>query len=103
MGACLFFKVEDITKLGGNESKIPKKFSEIMRPHGWKEVKITGDLLIKLHTRNPSSVEEVRSKHHLAGKAASSNTGAATRRLSDLCGWNNAKGNCGLGEKSCRQ
>jgi hypothetical protein len=35
-------KIEDITESGGNESKIPKKFSKIMRPRGWNEVKITG-------------------------------------------------------------
>jgi hypothetical protein len=60
-------KVEDITSAGGIESKIPKKFSEIMRPRGWKEVKITGDLLVKLHTRNPSSVDEIMIKDYIDG------------------------------------
>jgi hypothetical protein len=59
--------VGDITAAGGNESKIPKKFSEIMRPRDWKEIKITGDLLVKLHTRNPSSVEEVLIKDYIDG------------------------------------
>jgi hypothetical protein len=60
-------KVSDITAAGGNESKIPKKFSEIMRPLAWKELKITGDLLVKLHTRNPSSVEEVWINDYIDG------------------------------------
>ena len=59
--------IRDITDAGGNESRIPKKFSEIMRPRDWKEVKITGDLLVKLHTRNPSSVEEVMIKDYIDG------------------------------------
>jgi hypothetical protein len=60
-------RVKDITSAGGNESRIPKKFSGIMRPRGWKEVKITGDLLVKLHSRNPSSVEEVLIKDYIDG------------------------------------
>jgi hypothetical protein len=69
MGAlkCMDIRIEDITTAGGNESKIPKKFSEIMRPRGWKEIKITGDLLVKLHTRNPSSIEEVLIKDYIDG------------------------------------
>ncbi|MDR0357633.1 MAG: restriction endonuclease, partial [Clostridiales Family XIII bacterium] len=38
-----------------------------MRPRGWKEVKITGDLLVKLHTRNPSTVEEIRIEDYIDG------------------------------------
>jgi hypothetical protein len=60
-------KIEDITVSGGNESRIPKKFSEIMRPYEWKEVKITGDLLVKLHTRNPSSIEEILIEDYIDG------------------------------------
>jgi len=60
-------RIDDITEAGGNESNIPKKFSEIMRPYGWKEVKITGDLLVKLHTRHPSTVEEVLIKDYIDG------------------------------------
>ena len=37
----------DITAGGGNESVIPKKFSEALRPLGWYETKIQGDLLIR--------------------------------------------------------
>lgn len=37
----------NITEAGGNESVIPKKFSELLRPSGWHETKIQGDLLIR--------------------------------------------------------
>jgi hypothetical protein len=60
-------RLADITAAGGNESEIPKKFSAIMRPRGWKELKITGDLLVKLHTRNPSSIEEVVIEDYIDG------------------------------------
>ena len=32
--------IEDITTAGGNESNIPKKFTALLRPLGWKEVKL---------------------------------------------------------------
>jgi len=60
-------KVEDLMISGGNESQIPKKVSKIMRPMQWKEVRITGDLIVKLHTRNPSSVEEVLINDYIDG------------------------------------
>lgn len=60
-------RISDITTSGGNESNIPKKFSEFMRPLGWEEVKITGDLLVKLHRRNPSSVEEILIESYIDG------------------------------------
>ena len=42
---------EDILQAGGNESPIPPKFSEILEPKGWKEIRISGDLLIKFFPR----------------------------------------------------
>ena len=60
-------KIEDITAAGGSESNIPKKFSEIMRPRGWEEVKITGDLLVKMHRRHSSSVEDILIKDYIDG------------------------------------
>ena len=58
---------EDITSLGGNESSIPKKITAALRPLGWKEVKITGDLLVKLHSRNPSSTAEFTIEDYIGG------------------------------------
>lgn len=38
----------DITEKGGNESNIPKKLSELLRPLDWKELEIAGDLVVRL-------------------------------------------------------
>ena len=58
----------DIITAGGNKSPIPKKFDAILFPRGWKEVRITADLLIKKGERGsrsgsqgfrPDRVEEI--------------------------------------------
>ena len=36
---------------GGNETKIPKKFDDVLYPYGWKEIRISGDLHIKFYPR----------------------------------------------------
>ncbi len=38
----------DIGTPGGNESVIPKKFSKTLRPSGWVESRIQGDLLVRI-------------------------------------------------------
>ncbi len=38
----------DIGMPGGNESVIPKKYSRILRPMGWVETRIQGDLLVRM-------------------------------------------------------
>lgn len=38
----------DIGMPGGNESVIPKKYSRILRPLGWVEARIQGDLLVRM-------------------------------------------------------
>ncbi|MDE7379737.1 MAG: restriction endonuclease [Clostridia bacterium] len=43
--------VDDLKKAGGNESPIPKKFDDILYPLGWREIRITGDLLVKMYPR----------------------------------------------------
>lgn len=42
---------EDIVSLGGNESPIPPKISAVLEPLGWREIKISGDLLVKFYPR----------------------------------------------------
>ena len=42
---------EDLLAPGGNESSIPKKFDQSLYPHGWRELRITGDLVVKLYPR----------------------------------------------------
>lgn len=47
--ALLNFKITkaEICMPGGNESEIPKKISRTLRPSGWLESRIQGDLLVK--------------------------------------------------------
>jgi hypothetical protein len=40
------FTTEDVTTPGGNESQIPKKFSDILRPIGWKEEQLTAKVIV---------------------------------------------------------
>ena len=39
--------LSDIKTAGGNESPIPKKFDDILYPYGWREIRISGDLIVK--------------------------------------------------------
>ncbi len=39
--------VREIGMPGGNESDMPKKFSRALRPEGWVETRIQGDLLVR--------------------------------------------------------
>lgn len=41
-------RLEDIRKKGGNESNIPKRLNGLLRPLGWKELEISGDLVVRL-------------------------------------------------------
>ena len=41
----------EITAPGGSESTIPRKFSTALAPLNWRELRITGDLLIKFYPR----------------------------------------------------
>ena len=43
--------ITDIKKAGGNESPIPKKFDDVLYPYGWREIRISGDLLVKKYPR----------------------------------------------------
>ncbi|MCD8096548.1 MAG: restriction endonuclease [Lachnospiraceae bacterium] len=50
----LKLSVEDIKKEGGNESPIPKKFDDVLYPYGWREIRISGDLVVKKYLRQSS-------------------------------------------------
>ena len=41
----------NIKAAGGNETAIPRKFDDVLYPLGWREIRITGDLLVKLYPR----------------------------------------------------
>ena len=43
--------VKDLKTAGGNESPMPEKFDELLYPNGWREIKITGYLLVKMYPR----------------------------------------------------
>ncbi len=43
--------VSDVSKSGGNESPIPKKFDDVLYPYGWREIRISGDLIVKKYPR----------------------------------------------------
>ncbi|MBQ6691065.1 MAG: hypothetical protein IJN01_05180 [Rikenellaceae bacterium] len=47
----LTISTADIMAAGGNETAIPKKFDDVLYPLGWREIRITGDLLVKLYPR----------------------------------------------------
>lgn len=57
----------DILAGGGNESAIPKKLSAFLHPQNWQEMKITADLLVKLHQRNAAETSEVLIKDFIDG------------------------------------
>ena len=41
----------DVLEAGGNESPIPKKFDDVLYPYGWREIRISGDLIVKKYPR----------------------------------------------------
>lgn len=41
----------DLREAGGNESSIPPKFDNFLYPLGWREIKIKGDLSVKIYPR----------------------------------------------------
>lgn len=52
--ASLKITVSDLTEAGGNETAIPKKFDDVLYPRGWREIRISGDLLVKLYPHGKS-------------------------------------------------
>jgi hypothetical protein len=51
-------KRSDIFAAGGSESAIPKKFSNILFPRGWQEIKFSGDLHVRVYQRAGGLIEE---------------------------------------------
>ncbi len=43
--------ISEVIASGGNKSAIPTHFEDLLYPKGWREIRITGDLLIKMFTR----------------------------------------------------
>ena len=43
--------IADLQQAGGNETNIPKKIDDVLYPYGWREIRISGDFLIKFYPR----------------------------------------------------
>ncbi len=53
--------VSDIKTPGGNESAIPKKLTALLRPQGWRETRVQGDLIVRKLVRGArdETIEQV--------------------------------------------
>lgn len=52
--------IDDILREGGNKSVIPKNFDNLLFPLGWKEIRISGDLVVRKYERNVKTpIEEI--------------------------------------------
>lgn len=62
--ALLAFKItiRDIAMPGGNESDMPKKFSQTLRPAGWLEARIQGDLLVRMQEYDETFTSDGKAK-----------------------------------------
>lgn len=62
-------RISDILEKGGNESQIPKKFRGLLEPSGWKELEISGDLVVRLleGKRTKKISREFVLKEYIAG------------------------------------
>lgn len=58
---------KEIGTPGGNESIIPRKFNMILRPYGWEETRIKGDLLVKIIKSNNASLNETKIENFIDG------------------------------------
>jgi hypothetical protein len=56
--------INDLRESGGNETKIPKKFDDILYPYGWREIRITGDLIIKFFPRQSNKRGKFAKKYN---------------------------------------
>lgn len=54
--------VREIGMPGGNESDMPKKFSRVLRPEGWVETRIQGDLLVRAKEYDEEFLENGKTK-----------------------------------------
>lgn len=54
--------VRDIGMPGGNESDMPKKFSRTLRPEGWVETRIQGDLLVRMQEYDEQFYDDGRTR-----------------------------------------
>ncbi|AFM14118.1 Restriction endonuclease BglII [Turneriella parva DSM 21527] len=55
---------KDIGLPGGNESTIPKKLSDSLRPKKWYETRIQGDLIIRVYEQSEEVIKGGKAKKH---------------------------------------
>lgn len=69
--ALLNFKItiENVASPGGSESVIPKKLSLELRPHGWYETRIQGDLLVRVIEEHESTLATGKLKYQSVEKS----------------------------------
>ena len=58
---------KDVLAAGGSESEIPKKLSAELYPKNWEEIKISGDLLVRLQRRKANVEEEIVIEDFIGG------------------------------------
>ena len=78
---------EHILAGGGNESPIPKALNAILRPAGWEEARISGDLLVKLHRRRSPELTEI-SEHAIKNFIDSHNIDYVKGKVAVDMEWN---------------
>jgi CRISPR-associated protein Csd2 len=68
--ALLNFKISltNIASPGGSESDIPKKLSSELRPHGWHEARIQGDLLVRIIEQQEEVLATGKLKYNVVTK-----------------------------------
>lgn len=53
---------QDILTKGGNESQIPKRVAQLLRPSKWFETRVRGDLVVTIETHEDDGVVRVESR-----------------------------------------
>lgn len=82
---------EELRESGGNETKIPKKFDDVLRPLGWQEIKISGDLYVKVYPRKGkkgSFAKEPAEQHIIEGYIDGHNIDYVKGRVAFDLEWN---------------
>lgn len=54
----------EMAKPGGNESDLPKKLSKILRPANWYEVRIQGDLVVRILEQSEEILADGKTRKH---------------------------------------
>lgn len=52
----------DLLSRGGNESQIPKRIASLLRPRGWLETRIRGDLIVTVQTHAAEGVKTTETR-----------------------------------------